>query len=140
MGLGVMDKSDLKKRFCYVELEAGKELERRDFKENHYILFFLSGKVEVIYFGSRPQSIEGGNMVFLGRLADCVIKAVEPVRMVLLAFDDLANACDKITLQNLVPISSLLKYEFDKLEIRSPLDDFLDLILIYLEEIGRAHV
>lgn len=134
MGLGVMDKSDLKKRFCYVELEAGKELERRDFKENHYILFFLSGKVEVIYFGSRPQSIEGGNMVFLGRLADCVIKAVEPVRMVLLAFDDLANACDKITLQNLVPISSLLKYEFDKLEIRSPLDHFLELILIYLED------
>ena len=44
MGLGDIDKSDLKKRFCYVELEAGKELERKDFKENHYILFFLSGK------------------------------------------------------------------------------------------------
>ena len=134
MGLGDIDKSDLKKRFCYVELEAGKELERKDFKENHYILFFLSGKVEIIYSGSRPLVVEGGNMVFLGRLADCVIKALEPVRMVLLTFDDLANACDKIALQNLVPISSLLKYEFDKLEIRFPLNEFLNLILIYLQD------
>ena len=71
MSSGDIDKSDLKKRFCYIELEVGSELERKDFKENHYILFFLSGKVEVIYFGSRPQLIEGGNMVFLGRLVDC---------------------------------------------------------------------
>lgn len=86
MSSGDIDKSDLKKRFCYIELEVGSELERKDFKENHYILFFLSGKVEVIYFGSRPQLIEGGNMVFLGRLVDCVIKALEPVRMIVLTF------------------------------------------------------
>lgn len=134
MLLGDIDKLDLKKRFSYVELDAGQEVEREDFRECHYILFFLSGKVEVIYCGSRPRLIEGGSMIFLGRLVDCELKVLEPVRIVSLAFDDLANACDKITLQNLVPISSLLKYEFDKLEIRPPLNNFLDLILMYLED------
>lgn len=128
------DKLSLKNCFYRLELKSEELLQRKDFEDNHYILFFLSGEGEVIYNGSRPQTVIAGNMIFLVRQTDCVIKALSPVTLILLSFEDLVNSCDKFMFQNLVSISSLLKYEFEKLDIRYPLNEFLELLRIYIED------
>lgn len=134
MKLGDIDRYDLKKRFSHLILHNDEFFERKNSEDSHYVLFFLCGEVEVIYSGSRPQKITAGNMIFISRMTDCVVKALNGVEMIVLAFDDLTNACDKFTFQNLVPISSLLKYEFEKLDIRYPLDLFLNLMRIYIKD------
>ena len=128
------NKFQLKSRFIYEEIEEGELLQRKSLWEYHCVLFFLSGKVEVIHNGSRPRMIEEGNMIFVARLSECVVEAKTKVSVVVMSFDDLLNTCDKFTFQNLVPISSLLKYEFEELPIRFPLDDYLNLVQIYIQD------
>lgn len=127
-------KSGSKSLFAQINLEPGEVFQRKNFLGGHCILFFLSGEVEVIYSGSRPLVVSGGNMIFLARLSDSVVEAKSHVCLILLTFEELGDSCDKFTFQNLVTISSLLKYEFDKLEIRRPLDGFLELVQIYIND------
>lgn len=121
-------------RFRYVELVQGETFRRKDWKGQNQLLFFLTGEIEVIYSGSLPKKIEGGNMIFLSSMADCIGTALTPVKLIHLTFEDFVNVCDKNIFQYLTPIASLLKYDFSALEIRKPLDLYLQLLLIYSQD------
>lgn len=123
-----------KNSFYVVNLEIGQNFQKKNIDADNLLLFFLSGEVEAIYNGSRPYLISAGNMIFLTRLADCVLTPVRPVKVLVFIFDDWTNVCDKYIFQTLMSISSLLKYEFKELPIRHPVTIFLDLFLVYLED------
>lgn len=121
-------------RFYYTELETAAVFQRENREEQDCLLFFLSGEVEVIYSGSRPRVVNAGNMIFLGRLTDCVVVAREPTACVVLVIDEVIDVCVHFTFQSLIPIASLLKYDFKELDMRRPLWLYLELLQIYLKD------
>ena len=125
---------DLKDRFYSFELKAGEVFAWNDYNQVNHLVFLLTGETEVIYGSLYPRRVSGGNMLFLTPMSNCVCKALAPVKMIIVGMDRITHSCDKFFFQNLSPIYSLIKYEFRELEIRIPMDSFLDLIYCYLKE------
>lgn len=125
---------ELKKLFNYIEIPGEREFGHKDFDKNNHIVFVLSGNIEVTYGGLRPRVISGGDMIFLSPLSSYICKTMTEVNLIITGLDSLNHSCDKYIFQNLTAIFSLLKYDFQELEIRPPLDDFLELMKIYLQD------
>lgn len=120
--------------FKYMEIGAGQEVLQKKRNENNYLLFLLSGELEMVYGSLKPRVISNGNAVLLSSLSDCVCTAQTPVKIIWLEFNSLISGCDKYVFQSLAPIFTLIKYEFRELEIRYPLDLYLHLIIDYLDK------
>lgn len=125
---------DLKSRFEYLELEEGIAFEAKELGKYNHIFFILSGEMKVIYGDMYPRSISGGTMILLTPISNCVCRVVTPVRGVMLGFDQLINHCDHFIFQSLTPIYSLLKYEFKELEIRPPVDQYLNFLIDCIQD------
>lgn len=122
--------------FRLVELEPGKELLEKNFDENNHLLFMLSGELEVVYGSLKPRLVHGGQMILLSSLSNCICKTLSYSKFILLEFKYMTSGCDKYIFQNLIPIFTLIKYEFQVLEIREPLNLFLESIQVYLDKGG----
>lgn len=122
--------------FRLVELEPGKELLEKNFDENNHLLFMLSGELEVVYGSLKPRLVHGGQMILLSSLSNCICKTLSYSKFILLEFKYMTSGCDKYIFQNLIPIFTLIKYEFQVLDIRKPLNLFLESIQVYLDEGG----
>lgn len=118
--------------FQYIEWEAGEILWQKDL-DNNRLMFLLDGEMEVIYGSLNPRIVGGGNVLLLTSLTNCVCKTLTPVKIMFLDFHHLNFNCDKFVIQKLTPIFTLLKYEFQVLDIRSPLDVFIELMEEYLK-------
>ena len=118
--------------FQYVELEPEQELLQKNFDKNNHLLFMLSGELEVVYGSLKPRIVSGNNMILLSSLSNCICKTLSFSKFILLEFKDLNLGCDQYVFQELIPIYSLIKYEFQELEIRPPLNLFLDSVQEYL--------
>ena len=126
--------NDLKESFQYIERKAEEVLWQKDFDKGNRLLFLLEGEMEVIYGNLNPRIVHCGHMILLSSLTNCVCRTLSPVRLVSLEFDKWNYACDSYALQSLTPIYSLIKYDFQEVDIRPPLDAFLELLEIYLKE------
>lgn len=122
--------------FRLVELEPGKELLEKNFDENNHLLFMLSGELEVVYGSLKPRLVHGGQMILLSSLSNCICKTLSYSKFILLEFKYMTSGCDKYIFQNLIPIFTLIKYEFQVLDIREPLNLFLESIQVYLDKGG----
>lgn len=125
---------NLKESFQYIEWKAGEVLWQKDFDKSSRLLFLLEGEMEVIYGNLNPRIIHDGHMILLSSLTNCVCRTVTPVRLMLLVLDKWNYGCDNYAFQNLAPIYSLIKYDFQALDIRTPLDAYLELLQVYLKE------
>lgn len=126
-------RSKSKDNFIYREFAEGEELQQDVFKESNHLIFLLSGKLEVVYGSLQPKAMMAGNMVLLTPLSNCACKAIFPAQALILKFEGLRHSCDKYIFQNLSPVFTLLKYEFQELDIRAPLLKHLELIVYYLK-------
>lgn len=115
----------------YIEVEGEEILLKDEFYKNNYLLFLISGEIEVVYGNLKPRVISEGNMLLLDLLSGYVCKTRQFSEILLLKFSGLMPACDKFVFQSLAPIFTLIKYEFQELEIRPPLKLFLNLLLEY---------
>lgn len=122
--------------FRLVELEPGKKLLEKNFDENNHLLFMLSGELEVVYGSLKPRLVHGGQMILLSSLSNCICKTLSYSKFILLEFKYMTSGCDKYIFQNLIPIFTLIKYEFQVLDIREPLNLFLESIQVYLDKGG----
>lgn len=122
--------------FRLVELEPGKKLLEKNFDENNHLLFMLSGELEVVYGSLKPRLVHGGQMILLSSLSNCICKTLSYSKFILLEFKYMTSGCDKYIFQNLIPIFTLIKYEFQVLDIRKPLNLFLESIQVYLDKGG----
>lgn len=128
------DGSDRKKgsMFKYFEFPAKEVLEKDSFEKCNYLIFNLEGEIKYIYNGSIHRELHTGEIMFLGIQANCMLTLETEAKLLILGFDELYSLCDKFTFQALSPIQSMLKYEFDTLDIRYPMDDFLKLQIEYI--------
>lgn len=113
--------------------KAGEEFQTSDYGEKNHLLFLLSGEMKVNYGNLYPRIIQSGNMLLLTPLSNYICHTLTPIEMIVLKFDTLAGGCDKFIFQFLSPIYTLIKYEFQELDIREPLKKYLSLIQSYLE-------
>lgn len=125
---------DLRDHFCFVEIDAGVEIQRKEYDHSNHLIFILDGEVNMTYGGLRPQIVRGGAMIFLTPLANCVCQTLSPVHIMVFGIDNLNPSCDRFLFQNLTAMFSLLKYEFKELEIRPPLEAYLKLLQEYVRQ------
>lgn len=121
--------------FRRVSLAKGRELEKDIFLRVNCLVCNLSGEMEY-HYGACCKELPfcEKSMLFMSVHSNCMLKAKTDVELLIIGFGELFNLCDKFTFQSLVPIQELLKYEFEPLDIRNPLDDFLVLMETYLED------
>lgn len=124
--------------FRYIEKTAGNVLLEKDIDKNNHLLFILSGELEITYGSLKPHVVAGGNMILLSSLSNCICKTSSFSKIIILEFSDLDPICDKYIFQDLEPIFTLIKYEFQELEIRPVLFLSLELILEYLKKENLA--
>lgn len=120
--------------FKYVELPEGETLEKDSFARENYLIFNISGEMKFVYNGLKPQVFGSGKLLFLASQANCLLIATEQVKLVVVGFEELYSLCDKFTFQALSPIQSMLRYDFETLDIRYPLNEFLELQIEYLRD------
>lgn len=120
--------------FKYFELPAGDTLEKDSYARNNYLIFNLEGTMKYVYNGLKPQLFSAGNIIFLASQTNCMLTSDTKVRLLVIEFDELYSLCDKFTFQALSPIQSLLQYDFETLDIRYPLNEFLELQIEYLKD------
>lgn len=124
---------EVRNNFYSKNWKAGEEFQTSDLGEKNHLLFLLSGEIKVNYGNLYPRIIQSGNMLLLTPLSNYICLTLTPVEMIVLKFDTLAGGCDKFIFQFLSPIYTLIKYEFQELEIREPLKKYLSLIQSYLK-------
>ena len=126
-------RTEFKDNFIYRELGSGEELLQENGKGTNHLVFIISGNLEVMYGSLHPKEIAAGNMILLTPLSNYVCKAISSVEVLILEFEGLKHSCDKYIFQNLSPVFTLIKYEFQQLEIREPLWNALTLIIYYMK-------
>lgn len=125
--------TEVRNNFYSKSRKAGEEFQTSDYGDKNHLLFLLSGEMKVNYGNLYPRNIQSGNMLLLTPLSNYICHTLTPVEMIVLEFDTLAGGCDKFIFQFLSPIYTLIKYEFQELEIREPLKKYLSLIQSYLK-------
>lgn len=116
-------------RYQLVEADEGLLQEE---KKNNHLLFILTGELEVVYGSLKPRNISAGTMIFLPLAANCSCRTMAQTEILEIEFNELSIGCDKYLFQHLAPIYSLIKYEFQELEIREPLSLYIELLQEYL--------
>lgn len=133
------DKEKLKEEYAkysfhYVEWKEDTVVVPKNLGHYNHLLFILEGDIEVYYGSLNPKKIAAGNMILLSSLANYKCKIVTFAKVVVLTFDKLAYGCNQFAYQDLTPIFTLIKYEFQELIIRQPVRQYLNLIIKYLEK------
>lgn len=117
-----------------IEATAGDIILQKEFDKNNFLVFLLGGEAEIFYGNLKPKIMKEGNVILLASLSNYVCKAHSSCRVLLLEIRESIPRCDKSVFQQLFAIFSLIKYDFQEIEIRPPLKLFLDLLSVYFEQ------
>lgn len=128
-------KSDHKSGFHldYVKANENMDVEHRD-KGLSYMLFILEGEMIINNSGYAERCISAGEFIFLAQSHEIDGYAVTDGRILLLAMEgNVRSLCDKYTLESYAKLCPDIKYRFEPLSIKHPLDLFIKLLTTYLE-------
>ena len=125
--------SDHEIGFTRWNLSAGESLNRKIIDHNH-IFFILGGSVKVSCNEFHDRTFKAGEMVFIPKSSSFQGVTLESSLIINHSFDTPLNLCDKAMLESLTPLCETIDYKFQPLEIRPPMDHFLELFDSYLED------
>ena len=120
--------------FTYREIRAGNIFYSGDKGYNH-LLFLLEGRINVTFNEFSPQAMREGEFVLFPISADVLCRAVSDCRVMFFSFETLPNsfnmACRSYALKRHVPAAQAA---FTTLPFIPPLDDFFNLLLVFLRD------
>jgi AraC-like DNA-binding protein len=126
--------------FRYVEIESDTSL---SFQNNdlHLIVFLLEGKAITNCNEFKNGTINQNEFVFFPKLSNASIHACSPCRIVAFSFFALKTSCEKHAFQSYWRLFPNLNYTFESLPFRTPLIEFFDLLLLYIQKnVNYAHL
>lgn len=128
--------------FKYIEFEQGEVLTDADSIWN-YLLFVLEGQCLIHCNQFKERLFPENSIVLLPKKSEFEIYAPAGTRLLSLSFDVPLSKCDKLALQDLVPVCRRLDYDFQPIEIRYPLPPYLELATFCLRnkmDCGHFHL
>ncbi|MDR1645322.1 MAG: helix-turn-helix transcriptional regulator [Tannerellaceae bacterium] len=132
--------NDMRAGFKYVEAESKTSFSFKH-KDLHYLIFLLEGSARADYNEFRNQPIGQNEFVFFPKLSNALITTIEPCKMVVFSFFALKTSCEKNAFQSYWRLSPNITHKFEALPFRTPLIEFFDLLILYLQKnINYAHL
>ncbi|MEG2820686.1 MAG: hypothetical protein RR868_08055 [Muribaculaceae bacterium] len=115
-------------KFSFEKLKLGDKIIISDNTENK-IYFLRQGSMSFKYNGHESRAFKSGEMIFIPQNLDCCAVALTAVEMVVLKYDTSKCNQDGATI---VEKSDNVCHDFNSLEIRGTINDYLDLLCNYL--------
>ena len=129
--------------FSLHEALAGKKIDNQklEIKANH-LIFVLSGEVEIIKDEGAKVKVQANEFVFIPISSHYVGEVIQSGTYVNLSFFyNNISLCDKHMLSGYFKEEKNVPIYFEALPVREPLNQFLDLLKIYLEAgVGCKHL
>jgi AraC-like DNA-binding protein len=132
--------NDTQAGFKYVEADSETSLSFKH-RDLHYLIFMLEGNASADYNEFKNLPIGQSEFVFFPKLSNALIKTTAPCKIMVFSFFALKTSCEKHAFQAYWRLSSTITHKFDTLPFRSPLIEFFDLLVLYLQKnINCAHL
>jgi AraC-like DNA-binding protein len=103
-------------------------------KDLHYLIFMLEGSARADYNEFKNRPIGQSEFVFFPKLSDSSIITTAPCKMIVFSFFALKTASEKHAFQSYWRLSPGITHKFDALPFRTPLIEFFDLLILYLQK------
>ncbi|MDR1557070.1 MAG: AraC family transcriptional regulator [Tannerellaceae bacterium] len=132
--------NDTQAGFRYVETESDISL---SFQHNdlHLIVFLLEGNATVTCNEFKNQTINPNEFVFFPKLSNASIYSCSPCKIVVFSFFALKTSCEKHAFQSYWRLFPNLTYQFKPLPFRTPLIEFFDLLILYIQKnVNSVHL
>jgi AraC-like DNA-binding protein len=125
--------NDTQAGFKYVKAESNTSL---PFQHNdlHLIIFLLEGKAIANCNEFKNQTINRNEFVFFPKLSNASLRTCSDCRIVVFSFFALKTSCEKHAFQSYWRLFPNLSYKFEALPFRTPLIEFFDLLLLYIQK------
>ena len=119
--------------FTYHEEMTGSVFDDKLDKTYNHLLFFLKGECTLTCNGFQNRLIQGGEMILIPSSATFSGKVNKDTQWLQLTFALPHSGCNRLILDNLHAYCDTVHYQFQPLQIRTPLDKFIDLMVCYLK-------
>lgn len=119
--------------FSCHEVEKGCSFSIENKNENH-LLFLLEGDMMISCNEFSKRHLTAKEMVLVPIAADVICRAVSACRVISFSFDTLPDIFSKHHLRSLIKVCKSTSYSFTPLPINEPLDNFISLLIVYLEK------
>jgi AraC-like DNA-binding protein len=101
---------------------------------HHHLVFILEGDTTANCNEFKDQLVRPKEFVFLPKLSNSYLVTRSACKIVVFSFTNLKSTNEKQAFQSYWRLFPNVSYSFDPLPFRSPLIDFFDLVLLYLEK------
>lgn len=120
--------------FKYIEVSRGTSLPVWE-NEQHVLLFVLEGKMKISCPDSVLRDVVGGNFIMIPKEHGWKASAWQDSRLLILLFNMVDNVWTKPKIKSLLDAAERQPREsYPVLSVKSPLQIFLNLLVIYAEE------
>lgn len=119
---------DVGSGFTLQKVEKGQSMNSLLSPQYHNLLFFLNGMCTVSCNNYTNRNFCEGEMVLVPRFAKFSGKADTPLLVLIMAFNQPQSGCDRLVLQNYHVLCHEMLYDFHPLDIRPPLNQFIELL------------
>ena len=127
--------------YTYYEENEGSVLDQKVSSTYNHLLFFLEGECTLNCNSFQDRHIKGGEMILIPREAAFSGKVIKEAKWLQLTFALPRNGCDRLILEGYQSYCDAIRYQFQPLAIRKPLDQFIDLMVFYLKSgMNCAHL
>jgi AraC-like DNA-binding protein len=117
--------------FLLIEVETGVIVDLNDPEYNH-IIVILEGRFRVSC-DEFLNTFGEGEIVFVSAYSQIKVEALEKSRLLAGTFEMPDNICMARTMDDLEKLKSEIEYTFSSVRINPPMQQFLDLLIVYLE-------
>ena len=112
-----------------------------EYKEYNHVIAILKGSLLIEYDDFKDTKFSEGEMVFMPAYSTSHIEALEDSRVVMGTFDMPNEACMSRSMEMLWKIRSKMEYKFRSIPIKPPMQQHLDLLVMYIESgVQCAHL
>jgi len=118
--------------FRYFKIEKGEVFRDSDLKFN-YFLFVCKGEIIAHCNRFLNNKIGEGEFVLLPKTSQVICKFAESSKILLMNFDTLHSVYDRQMLKSFQGLKNRVPYNFFPLKVKSALQSFIDLLILYLE-------
>jgi AraC-like DNA-binding protein len=125
--------NDTQDGFRYLEAEENTFMFLQQ-QELHRLVFILEGNAVATCNEFKDRKLGEKEFAFFPKLANSSIKTCTPCKILIFSFFALKTTCEKHAFQSYWRLFPNMDYHFEALPFRTPLIEFFDLLVLYLQK------
>lgn len=120
---------------------SGQNEETSQVAIRNYILFLVEGGIEIETEAYGVKHLKEKHMLFIPKGFIIKAKCIKDSKLLIAGFERISNSCDKLNYESLNSLTPEIHFSMNPLIIRDSLQEFVDLMIIYLgNKISCAHL